>query len=52
VPTDTPTYRRARHSVSLLHPHLVFVTKFRRSVFTDDMATSCEHTTRALCAPN
>lgn len=35
----TPTYRRARHSVSLLHAHLVFVTKYRRKVFTDAMLT-------------
>lgn len=30
----TQTYRRARHSVSLLHAHLVFVTKYRHRVFT------------------
>ena len=35
----TQTYRRARHSVSLLHAHLVFVTKYRRPVFTDAMLT-------------
>lgn len=40
----TPAYRRARHSVSLLHAHLVFVTKYRRAVFTDDMLTFTEHT--------
>jgi REP-associated tyrosine transposase len=36
--------------VSLLHAHLVFVTKFRRPVFTDAMLTFCEHTMRAVCA--
>jgi REP element-mobilizing transposase RayT len=30
----TMTYRRARHRVSLLHPHPVFVTTYRRPVFT------------------
>ena len=45
----TPTDRRARHSVSLLHAHLVFVTKYRRKVFTEDMLTSTEHTMRSAC---
>ncbi|MGH3970225.1 MAG: IS200/IS605 family transposase [Mycobacterium sp.] len=45
----TPTYRRARHNVSLLHAHLVFVTKYRRKVFTDAMLTFCEHTMRTVC---
>jgi putative transposase len=36
--------------VSLLHAHLVFVTKYRRPVFTDAMLTYCEHTMRAVCA--
>lgn len=45
----TPTYRRARHSVSLPHAHLVFVTKYRRRVFTDAMLTHCEHTIRGVC---
>lgn len=45
----TPAYRRARHSVSLLHAHLVFVTKYRRAVFTDDMLTFTEHTMRGAC---
>jgi putative transposase len=46
----TPTYRRARHSVSLLHAHLVFVTKYRRTLFTDGVLTFCGHTMRAVCA--
>lgn len=33
----------------LLHKDLVFVTNFRRRVFTDDMLTLCEHTTGAVC---
>lgn len=28
----TQTYHRARHSVSLLHAHLVFVTNYRQLV--------------------
>jgi putative transposase len=46
----TQTYRRARHSVSLLHAHFVFVTKYRRAVFTDAMLTLCEQTMRGVCA--
>ena len=46
----TPTYRRSRHSVSLLHAHLVFVTKYRRKVFTNAMLTYCENTMREVCA--
>lgn len=30
--TLSKTYRKRRHSVSLLHGHLVFVTKYRRRV--------------------
>jgi putative transposase len=35
--------------VSLLHAHLVFVTKYWRRVFTDAMLTYCEHTMRGVC---
>lgn len=45
----TQSYRRVRHSVSLLHAHLVFVTKYRRAVFTDDMLTFTERTLRGVC---
>ena len=45
----TQAYRRARHSVSLLHAHLVFVTKYRRKVFTDTMLTFTEHAMREVC---
>ena len=48
--TTTQTYRRARHSVSVPHAHLVFVTKYRRAVFTDAMLTFCEQTMRGVCA--
>jgi putative transposase len=46
----TQTYRRGRHSVSLLHAHLVLVTKYRRRVFTDAMLTYCENAMRSVCA--
>jgi len=36
--------------VSLLHTHLVFVTKYRRALFTDEMLTFCEHTMGTVCA--
>lgn len=45
----TQAYRRSQHSVSVLHAHLVFVTKYRRKVFTDDMLTFTEHTMRGAC---
>jgi REP-associated tyrosine transposase len=35
--------------VSLLHAHLVFVTKYRRRVFTGQMLTFCEHTLSPVC---
>jgi putative transposase len=36
--------------VSLLHTHLVFVTKYRRPVFTGQILTFFEHTIGAVCA--
>ncbi|ABK67962.1 hypothetical protein MAV101_07455 [Mycobacterium avium subsp. hominissuis 101] len=36
--------------MSLLHAHLVFVTKFRRKLFTDPMLTFAETTMRTVCA--
>ena len=36
--------------MSLLHAHLVFVTKYRRPVFTNAMLTFAETTMRAVCA--
>lgn len=35
--------------MSLLHAHLVFVTKYRRRVFTNAMLTFIEHTLRQVC---
>lgn len=36
--------------MSLLHAHLVFVTKYRRPLLTDQMLTFCEHAMRTICA--
>jgi REP-associated tyrosine transposase len=45
----TQSYRRTRHSVSLLRVHLVFATKYRRAVFTDAILTFTENTMRSVC---
>jgi REP-associated tyrosine transposase len=45
-----PAYRRARQSVLLLQAHLVFMTQYRRPVFTDVMPAFCEHTMHVVCA--
>ena len=42
-------YRRGRHVVSALHVHLVFVTKYRRGVFDDEMLRHCEQAMRKVC---
>ncbi|WP_406215636.1 IS200/IS605 family transposase [Streptomyces decoyicus] len=42
-------YRRGRHVVSAMHVHLVFVTKYRRWVFNDEMLTRCEEIMRKVC---
>lgn len=34
--TNNTSIRRGRHAVSELHAHLVFVTKYRHNVFTQD----------------
>ncbi len=36
--------------MSLLHAHRVYVTNYRRQVFTDQMLTFCEHTPHTVCA--
>ena len=42
-------YRRGRHVVSMLHVHLVFVTKYRRGVLDADMLRCCEDAMRKVC---
>ncbi|MGP9017940.1 IS200/IS605 family transposase [Streptomyces sp. BR1] len=44
-----PGIRRGRHVICYLHAHLVFVTRYRRDVFTDDMLTRCEEIMRDVC---
>ncbi|MFJ2303476.1 IS200/IS605 family transposase [Streptomyces sp. NPDC087787] len=44
-----PDVRRGRHVVYNLHAHLVFVTKYRRTVFNDEMLTRCEEIMRKVC---
>lgn len=41
--------RTGRHVVHNLHVHLVFVTKYRRKAFTDEMLTRCEEIMREVC---
>lgn len=47
--TEMTTVRKGRHAVWDLHAHLVFVTKFRHSVFTDDHLTYLEIVMRSVC---
>ena len=42
-------YRRGRHVVSVLHVHLVFVTKYRRGALDADMLRCCHDTMRKVC---
>jgi putative transposase len=42
--------RRGCSAVYTLNGHLVFVSKYRRPLFTDPMLTSCEHLMREVCA--
>ena len=46
---NTTDIRRGRHAIWDLHVHLVFVTKYRRNVFTNTMLTTCERTMREVC---
>ncbi|MFB7220159.1 IS200/IS605 family transposase [Streptomyces sp. NPDC056227] len=45
-----PDTRTGRHVAHSLHAHLVFVTKYRRDVFDDDMLKRCEEIMREVCA--
>ncbi|WP_327241224.1 IS200/IS605 family transposase [Streptomyces sp. NBC_01320] len=44
-----PDIRTGRHVASHLHAHLVFVTRYRRGVFDDDMLKRCEEIMREVC---
>lgn len=41
--------RAGRHCVFILHVHLVFVTKYRRAAFTDDMLNSLKSYFEKVC---
>jgi putative transposase len=45
-----PDIRRGRSVVYNLHAHLVFVPKYRRAVFTDEILNRCEEIMREVCA--
>lgn len=45
-----PNIRRGRSVVYSLHVHLVFVTRYRRGAFTDEILTRCEEVMREVCA--
>jgi putative transposase len=47
---DIDDVRSGRYCVSVLHAHLVFVTKFRHRVFGDRHLTRLEEIMRAVCA--
>jgi putative transposase len=47
--TNPREFRRGRSVVSMLHVHLVFVTKYRRGVLTDELLTLCEEVMRNVC---
>jgi putative transposase len=47
---ESPDVRRGAHVAYNLHVHLVFVTKYRREVFTPEMLTRCEEIMRNVCA--
>lgn len=44
-----PEVRRGRSVIYNLHIHLVFVTKYRRGAFTDQILTRCEEIMRDVC---
>lgn len=47
--TQDREFRRGRSVVSRLHVHLVFVTKYRRGVLTDELLNLCEAVMRDVC---
>ncbi|MFE7331750.1 transposase, partial [Streptomyces sp. NPDC057565] len=44
-----PDIRTGRHVTCSLHAHLLFVTRYRRDVFNDEMLTRCEEIMRKVC---
>jgi putative transposase len=47
--TDDNDYRHGRHCVFALHAHLVFVTKYRRKVFTANVRNDMRGLFAAAC---
>ena len=45
-----PDVRRGRSVVHSLHAHLVFTTKYRRAVFTDELLRACEESMSKVCS--
>ena len=41
--------RRGRHVVAHCQAHLVFVTKYRRGAFTENILTDCEEVMESVC---
>ncbi len=41
--------RTGRHCVFMLHVHLVFITKYRKSAFTNEMLTSMKEYMEKVC---
>ena len=48
--TKTNDIRRGRHCVFLMHVHLVFVTKYRRGVFTKNILEDLRGVFTQVCA--
>jgi putative transposase len=48
--SDNNDIRRGRHCVFLMHVHLVFVTKFRREVFTKEMLDRLRSIFTSVCS--
>ena len=46
----TNDIRKGRHCVYDLHAHLVFITKYRHDVFTDEHLTALERIFSDVCA--
>ena len=47
--SDATDIRTGKHVVFLLHAHLVFVTKYRKAVFTKDMLKSLKNIFSSIC---
>lgn len=48
--TENNEIRRGRHCVFMLHAHLVFVTKYRRGVFTKQILDDMRSIFESVCA--